>query len=365
MNVSKILNKVLRDEELTSEEQQAFVQILESDPDLAQSYVGWQSIRTYLRDRIPDARDLVLYSLVTEGHAEDLSDEEAAEVSEKWKDLDAVVEAHPGFSEIASQINKDRQDFLSYWEQKLEQPARRIPLRTYRMAAVFAVLSVCVVLMIFLLNQRDRAMQIATASPGEYERVLLPDSSIAYLNGPATLRFDQNDFERMVELTGRAFFDVTYREDQFTVQTGEAITRVLGTRFGIRSHNDITRVVLESGRIEVTSKAERSQSVQLSPGEMVNVPKNSVMSASPSEVNIEEELQWTGFLFFRNTSIQKAAVLISSSRNVRVEVDPSLINETVTGTFAPDVTVEEIIDALALALNAKFLQDEDTFRIFP
>ncbi|MCY4158032.1 MAG: FecR domain-containing protein [Bacteroidetes bacterium] len=357
------MNKVLCDEELTSEERQAFIQILKSNPEIANSFAGWEEARAYLRSRIPDSRDLVLYSLVTKGHVEDLSDEEASEVSGKWKSLDSVVEAHPGFSEVTSQINQDREDFLACWEEEAGLSIIRFPSWSYRMAAVFAVLSVCILLVIFLLNQRDRALQVAVATPGDYERVLLPDSSVAHLSGPATLRFDEENFGRAVELTGEAFFDVTHGQDQFTVQTGEAVTRVLGTRFGVRSLNNITQVVLESGRVQVASIAENSQSVQLLPGQMTKIPQGSVAPTPPVAVDIEEELQWTGFLFFQNTSIRKAAVLISSIRNVRVEFEHSLINETVTGTFSPDTAIEEVMDALALALGAEVTKDGNTFRI--
>ena len=366
MDQSEILKKVLCEEALTAEEEQAHIEHLEADSELARSFAGWQRFRAYLRDRIPSPRDFVLYSLVFGGHSEDLSEEEAAEASEKWKTLDPVIESHPGFSEVAAQIERDRQDFLACWELEDKRSVVRVlPLRTFRMAAAIAVLAVSVITVVLLLNQRDAVLQVVTADPGEYERVLLPDGSLAHLNGPATLRFDEQDFSRSVELTGVAFFDIAHQPDQFSVETEEALAKVLGTRFGVRSMNGFTQVVLESGRLEVASKVENPQSVLLVPGQMTSIAQGAAAPTPPVEVNIEDQLGWTGFIFFRETSLRRVAVLLSTSRNIRVDVDPSLRNERVTGTFAPDVTAEEILDAVALTLNAEVHREGETYRIIP
>ncbi len=366
MDQSEILKKVLCEEALTPEEKQAHADHLEADPELARSLAGWQRFRSYLRGQVPAVRDFVLHSLVFQGHAEDLSDEEANEVSEKWQSLDPVIESHPGFLEVSAQIDQDREDFLQIWEAENPRTISRVlplSIRTFRMAAAIAVLTISVVATLLL--SRDDGLQTVTADPSEYERVLLPDGSEVHLNGPATLRFNEQDFSRTVELTGIAFFDIAHSSDQFSVQTKEAVARVLGTRFGMRSMNGLTQVVLESGRLEVASTAETPQSVMLVPGQMTSITEESTSPTPPVRINIEDQLGWTGFLFFQETSLRKAAVLLASSRNVRVDIDSTLINEKVTGIFAPDVSVEEILHALALTLNAEVVQEGEAYRIVP
>lgn len=356
---SSLLDKLLLGEPLTSEEKQECIQALEDDPDLAQSLAGWRHVCEHLRNQILDSQDMVLYSLVAGGCAEDLNESEAEEISEKWRSLDPVVESHPGFMEAAAQIEQDRQSFISCWEDAKYLPV--IWWRPFRVAA--AITAVCVLVAIVLFGQREPVQQTTTISTGEYERIELPDGSIAHLTGPATLQFNGEKFERTVELAGRAFFDITSRPNQFTVQTDEALAHVLGTRFGISSLNGVTQVVLESGRIKVSSKGPLPESVYLSPGQMTSVTNRHPSSAE--HVNLTDALRWTGFLFFRKTSLKQAAMLLSSSRNVRVEVDPLLMHEKVTGTFAPDIPVEDILSALAQALNAEILVEGKTFRIVP
>ncbi len=370
MDQSELIQKVLCEEALTAEERKAHTENLEADPRLARSLAGWYRLRTSLRNRIPSARDFVLHAFALGGHAEDLSDEEAQEVSEKWKNLDPVIQSHPGFSEVCTQIEQDREDFLECWEAE-DQPSfsgvflLRMP-RMSRIAAAIAVLVVSAITVIFLLNRGDTTLWMVDADPGEYERVLLPDGSVAHLNGPATLQFEDGEsFARSVALTGSAFFDIMHKPDQFSVQTGEAVARVLGTRFGVRSMNGLTQIILESGRLEVASITKTPQSVVLVPGQMTSVAQGATTPTSPVKVSIEDQLGWTGFIFFRETPLRKAAVLLSSSRSVRVEVDPSLVNEMVTGTFEPDMTVEEILNALALTLNARILSEAGTYHIVP
>ena len=359
MNPSRLLDKLLLGEPITPAEEQACIQALEDDPGLAQSLAGWRHVCAHLRDQLPDPQDMVLYSLVAGGSAEDLSDSEAEKVSQEWGDLDPVVESHPGFLETSSQIQQDREDFISCWEDT-KRPS--IIWRPFRVAA--AITAICMVSVIILLIQSNMIEpQIVSVEPGKYERIALPDGSTAHLSGPATLEFNGKNFARNVELTGRAFFDISFQPDQFTVQTSEALALVLGTRFGVSSLSGVTQVVLESGRIKVSSKGPLPESVYLSPGQMTRVTHQRPSSAE--HVDLADALQWTGFLFFRKTTLQDAALLLSSSRNVRIDVDPSLIHETVTGTFAPDIPVEDILNALARTLNAEVLVDAKTFRIVP
>ena len=147
---------------------------------------------------------------------------------------------------------------------------RKLPSWSFRIAAVVAILAVCFVAVLTLRDSETASQTIAAAS-GEYERVELPDGSVAHLNGPATIRFDERDFVRSVTFNGQAFFDIVHQADPFTVQTDEAFINVLGTRFGVRSQQGATQVVLESGQVEVASKVQGLPTVMLEPGQMTNV----------------------------------------------------------------------------------------------
>lgn len=116
-----------------------------------------------------------------------------------------------------------------------EKAIRRIP--RWRIPAAAAL--VCLLGAAYFL-QRNAAepvvwLQVATAA-GEQQRLVLPDSSVVYLNGNSTLSYPQafNNAQRMVYLAGEAFFDVSRNPQQpFFVVGKDFTTKVLGTAFNV------------------------------------------------------------------------------------------------------------------------------------
>ena len=111
---------------------------------------------------------------------------------------------------------------------------------------------------------------------------LAPGSTLSYsrrwvLYGWTGLDWLKPDARR-VTLTGEALFAVTRDPRPFTVETGDAEVRVLGTRFTVRaaSASHGTRVQVEEGRVAVTQTASRgipvtSSRVELTAGDAAQV----------------------------------------------------------------------------------------------
>jgi len=100
--------------------------------------------------------------------------------------------------------------------------------------------------------------KISTAAR-EVKKIVLPDSSVVWLNAASTVTFSstmQDDSIRRVTLMeGEAFFDV--RQDAarpFEVLTGKGmLTKVLGTSFDVRSYNNdrLASVAVATGKVQV------------------------------------------------------------------------------------------------------------------
>jgi len=90
---------------------------------------------------------------------------------------------------------------------------------------------------------------------GERRQIALPDDSVVDLNGKTHLRVALYGDRREVELlAGEAFFSV--RRDTarpFTVQAGEALVTVTGTRFDVRRDAASVDVSVESGSVNVAT----------------------------------------------------------------------------------------------------------------
>jgi len=100
----------------------------------------------------------------------------------------------------------------------------------------------------------------------------LADGTKVWLNSETTLRYPVqfNGTERRVELTGEAYFEVVRDEKvPFLVESGDQVTRVLGTEFNISSYRENPEITttLVKGRVETYTKNAPATRLQLAPNE--------------------------------------------------------------------------------------------------
>lgn len=92
---------------------------------------------------------------------------------------------------------------------------------------------------------------------GQRDTITLPDGSTATLNTSTAIAVDFSGGRRRVTLLdGEAYFDVQHDPSRPFVVAGHfAQVEVKGTAFSVRTENDQDTVVLERGRVEVSSQA--------------------------------------------------------------------------------------------------------------
>src|SRR5690606_7700884 len=121
----------------------------------------------------------------------------------------------------------------------------------------------------------DRLLALATPRGGTYQ-IVLPDGTQVWLNSASSLKYP-NRFdgpERVVELEGEAFFDVSkLQEKPFKVVSGGQVVEVLGTQFNISAYRDEVpaRTTLVSGHVQVASTANLKSPVAIQPGQQAAV----------------------------------------------------------------------------------------------
>src|SRR5688500_16947326 len=111
-----------------------------------------------------------------------------------------------------------------------------------------------------------------------------------------------------VDLTGEALFDVAPASARrFTVRTGLAVIRDLGTTFSVRSDPAQVRVVVTSGSVVLRDAASADSGTVLRAGDRAVLPRGGTISterggASPAD------LAWTyGRLVFDNATLAQVA----------------------------------------------------------
>jgi len=116
-------------------------------------------------------------------------------------------------------------------------------------------------------------------------QVLLPDSTIVWLNSNSTLTYPETFAadNRIVKLTGEAYFDVVRNEIKpFIVQTGHMEVTVLGTDFSVSDYDisDNIETILRSGSVRVKFDSDDKEFI-LRPDEKISYSK------AAHQINIE------------------------------------------------------------------------------
>ena len=112
-----------------------------------------------------------------------------------------------------------------------------------------------------------------SADYGQISKVVLPDSSVIWINSGSTIKYN-NQFSssnRDIELVGEAYFKVSKNKKlPLIVRSSELQVEVLGTEFCVTAYPEESsvQVVLEKGKIVLTSSKHSYFNQDMNPGEM-------------------------------------------------------------------------------------------------
>ncbi len=193
---------------------------------------------------------------------------------------------------------------------------------------------------------------------GQRSKVVLPDSSIVWLNSGTTLSYPSNFSEqnRKVTLNGQAFFQVSHKENNpFSVQANGLIVKVLGTNFDVDAYTgeDEIAVVLESGKVELAHNGFETFSYTMKPGEkaMYSIANNA-LNVNYTDVAIYTSWK-DGKLMFRNESMKNVVEKLKRWYNINIEItDEEVYNSIFSGTIQNE-SYEEIFRYMEIVCDVK------------
>lgn len=186
---------------------------------------------------------------------------------------------------------------------------------------------------------------------GQNGRILLPDSSIVYLNAESSLSYKQNFGyqERSVRLRGEAFFEVNKDSlRKFHVFTDHLKIEVTGTSFNVYAHEDesFVEMVLVSGSVFVETLEKPIQCVKVNPNEKILFDKTTnqlIVQATDTHF----ETAWLrGELAFRSEPIKNVFAKIERKYGVQLDVNGDWDEEDrFTGCFE-NYDIEQVMEIL-------------------
>jgi transmembrane sensor len=249
----------------------------------------------------------------------------------------------------------------------------RSPKRIWAWAAAAAILlTTSVITLRRVQTSAPAAQQVLAARGGDPVRTTLSDGSRVVLLPGSALRWqaDFGDRMREVRLEGEALFEVTHDARRpFRVIADTRIGGIaedLGTRFIVRAYPELayTEVVVLEGRVALHGTASRS--VELDPGELGTLGPSGIPTERRTDIGHEPAHAAAGELqTFGGGKL--ATVLARAARHFDVDIvvqDSSLAQRTVGGT-ARAARLEELLDALSVAMELRWQRDGRTVTVTP
>lgn len=205
------------------------------------------------------------------------------------------------------------------------------------------------------------ALMTKITKRGERVKLLLPDSSVVYLNAVSKLSFPQH-FEkgktREIHLEGEAFFEVKSDASRpFIVHSGNLQTRVLGTSFNIDAYPGSQQfsVSVRTGKVGVSASGEGKLTHLsfLTPGKNL-VYKLRDSSYAVNETKAADLNSWTENRFiFKNELLSVILTRLERSYNVSFNVkNEKMLKSRFNATFH-NKNIKQIIEQLHIMSSGK------------
>jgi len=232
---------------------------------------------------------------------------------------------------------------------KEESPVIELFKKYKYIAASVAILIISVTSIWYSNNRNVQILDNYTeifAPPGQKTKVVLPDSSLVWLNSGSSLKYkgDFNVKERKVILEGEAFFDVRKNKSKlFRVETGILYVNVHGTSFNIKNYeNDtIQEITVSEGKVGIYDISKEIRQIAGGQQAMLNKNNNKI-SFSKSDPEVVSAWK-NNELIFDNTPIGEAMKYLERWYGVNIKLDNS-ISEKHNYTFK--IKTESFIEML-------------------
>jgi ferric-dicitrate binding protein FerR (iron transport regulator) len=219
-------------------------------------------------------------------------------------------------------------------------------------------------------------MQHVATRPGQRVEISLSDGSQVVL-GPASRMSYPSEFigDREIELSGEAYFEVAHDPDRrFAVRTTRAVTRNIGTKFGVSAYEDSrsTRVVVREGSVAVTPRHPSDAAVAsrrpapaavLKHGDLARVGSDGALAVEHG-VDVEAHLAWTsGRLVFTSTPLRDAIAQMNRWYDADIRIgDARIADYPVTATFGVE-SLSQAIGIIAAATDLRVERDAATITL--
>jgi len=222
-----------------------------------------------------------------------------------------------------------------------------------------------------LSSQPASLLSLTTPKGGTY-RVTLPDGTNVWLNSASTLRYPSrfNERERLVELEGEAYFEVSRSDKRgkavssvpFKVVSPGQTVEVLGTHFNINAYSDehTTNTTLLEGAVRVTAD---NHTALLKPGQQSKVGTEGLRV---TEVDTETVVDWkNGDFVFVDETLDNIMREIARWYDVDIVYQGRLRTDRYNGQISRNKNLSEVLHILELSGGLTYNISDRTLCLSP
>lgn len=278
-----------------------------------------------------------------------LNEEAKLVVQEQWEqfvpDSDSCPNLDPVFYKLYYSIN-NRKD--------IAPKGKSLFFRISQIAAILIVGLLIATSIYFSNNGSEKVstQQVEFISrSGFRNQFKLPDGTEGWLGYNSELKYhvDSNN-QRIVDLNGLAFFNVTHRLKQpFIVKTPSKLNiEVLGTKFNVSSYSEDNscEVILEQGSVKLNLQ-DQKVGVMI-PNERV-IYQSANNSIEKSNVNVLDYVAWKdGKLILNDVSLEETCIKLGRFYNVEFELKTEDADNQKIRLVLEDETLEEALKLLTM-----------------
>ncbi len=306
----------------------------------------WEGITKYFSNEITEGEKSMFEKWAMEV-------DEQALLNEIKKDMSELDEAKYVFNKSTDQAWADLSARIN--EDEIKEPVKVKHIGSRKMiyqiaAALIIVFGLSWGIMQVTTNMKHETLKTEFAQT----EIILPDGSIVSLNANSKLIYPKSfsGKTRNVELIGEGFFDITPNPDKpFIITANNAEIKVLGTKFNVIAHKDMSKVevLVETGLVSLSSKSDANNSILLEKGEFGILNEVNLQETTLTDPNY---LSWkTKVMEFRNEDLRSVLDIINHTYGSNIILDSEPLESLELTSKYDNISLDTLLQSICIAFN--------------
>ncbi len=220
-----------------------------------------------------------------------------------------------------------------------------------KVAAIFV--GIPMMIWFYLIQQKPRE-ELTASTTTKTDTTLLADGSVVVLNKNSSLKYPESfsGGTRTVNLIkGEAFFKVSHdpRIPFYVLVNGIQI-KVIGTAFNVKTKNNQTEIIVESGKVRVSKKKEH---ILLTPLESILIGTANTKLHKEKHTDMLYNYYRSKEFIASGTPLYKLAEVLDDAYDVHISFDKDHLKYLPMSTTFKDESLDDILSVISRTFNLK------------